>query len=99
MLRRSLIRLSSTSTKKGRRTVVRDPRKKKAALASAQVQRWEDKPTDDQLQTHSTPPPLPPAFAPSESNQAGVGSTLGSYMLAGVGVTMGFTLVKVVFGI
>jgi hypothetical protein len=56
------------------------------------------------------PPPLPPniaaesstrtplAFEPSPANQQSVGSTMVSYALAGFGVTLGFVLVRVLFG-
>lgn len=94
MLRQSLVRLSSA---KAPRTIIRDPRKKKVAQSATSVQvvnpdekKWVDSP-------QPVTPPVP--FAPSEKNQDSVGSTLGSYVLAGVGVTLGFTLVKVVFGV
>ena len=94
MFRRSLVRLSSAKTP---RTIIRDPRKKKIAKSATSVQvvnpdekNWVDSP-------QPVTPPVP--FAPSAKNQENVGSTLGSYMVAGVGVTLGFTLVKVVFGV
>ena len=90
----SLRRFSSKTGKGSRRTVVRDPRKKKIITPTSAVKVRED--TEIQ-QTPVTPPAAP--FAPSGQNQERVGSTLGSYALAGVGMTLGFTLVKVVFGI
>ena len=96
MLCRSLIRLSA-STKNTARTIVRDPRKKKSNPSSAALQlNRELNQVDNELNKPVTPP-IP--FAPSQENQDGVGSTLGSYVLAGVGVTMGFTLVKIILGV
>jgi hypothetical protein len=43
-----------------------------------------------------SPPPLP--FAPSQQNQESIGSTVASYALAGFGVALGVTLVRVVLG-
>ncbi len=92
MFRNSLRRFSNA---KAGRTIIRDPRKKKAIRPLSFV---EIANSDESKQ--NTPPVTPPIpFAPLEKNQESVGSVLGSYVLAGVGVTMGFALVKVVFGI
>mmetsp|Transcript_11586 Transcript_11586/g.14600 ORF Transcript_11586/g.14600 Transcript_11586/m.14600 type:complete len:98 (+) Transcript_11586:58-351(+) len=97
MLRRSIIRLSPA---KSGRTIVRDPRKNKRVgrpSSEVQVQNEGELQADRQFPKPATPP-IP--FAPPADNQdGGVGSTLGSYVLAGVGVTLGFTVVKLVFGV
>jgi hypothetical protein len=92
MLRSSLIRLSSSNVK---RTVVRDPRKKKVrpSLTSLELRRKEENQVDVLKPVNQ---PLP--FAHSGNDQGSVGSTLGSYVLAGVGVTLGFTLVGLILG-
>jgi hypothetical protein len=38
------------------------------------------------------------AFEPSAENQQSVGSSLGSYMLAGAGMAIGFSIVGAIFG-
>ena len=76
------------------RTIVRDPRKI-AKRAPAVVPVAEG--SQEQPPQRIPPPPLP--FQPSQRNQESVGSTLASYMLAGVGETMGEVLVRVALGI
>jgi len=49
--------------------------------------------------TSSTGTPPTPLFAPSEQNQQSIGSSLGSYALAGAGMAMGFALVRLVVGV
>lgn len=90
------IRLSST---KAGRTIVRDPRKKKIAVSSSSsVQlREENKEVTGNVQYPKQSSHIP--FAPSNQNQESVGSTLASYALAGVGMTMGFALVRILFGV
>ena len=88
MLRRSIPILS----KKASRTIVRDPRKRKAALSAIVERQEEEKRLARQQES-------PPAFAPSSHDQQSVGSSLGSYALAGAGMAMGFALVRVVFGV
>ncbi len=94
MFRRSII---SLSTSKGGRTIVRDPRKNKKVprqLSAVQVQR------EETINTQFPKPVTPLPFAPrSDERSGGIGSTLGSYVLAGVGVTLGFTVVKLVLGV
>jgi hypothetical protein len=94
MYRRSIAAFS----KQAGRTIVRDPRKLKTNKRLPVAQ---SAPTD-----HNVPAPLsepttrsPMPFEPSQHNQQSIGSSLGSYMLAGVGVTMGVILVRVVLGV
>jgi hypothetical protein len=90
MYRRSLIALS----KQTGRTIVRDPRKKSKRVPAVRP--------EDPSQVEQVPPPLPMQqplpFQPSNQNQESLGSTMASYALAGVGVTLGFTLVRVLIG-
>lgn len=83
MLRRSLVLLS-----KPRRTIVRDPRKRRIPSiphhAPAEI---------DQTQERR-----PLSFEPSSENQSAVGSSLGSFALAGAGMALGFSIVGAVFG-
>jgi hypothetical protein len=95
MLRRVPTRRLRFSSKAGR-TIVRDPRKKKNAPILSALQLKQDK-WEREVQTPPQATPVP--FAPSRQNQESVGSTLGSYALAGVGMTLGFALVRVLFGI
>jgi hypothetical protein len=88
MYRRSLIALS----KQTGRTIVRDPRKKIKRVPAIRP--------EDPSQVEQVPPPLPmQPFEPSNQNQESVGSTMASYVLAGIGVTLGFTLVRVIIGV
>ncbi len=83
---------------KASRTIIRDPRKAKRIQKAAVVAAREKE--DDSLQAHQPPqheisqPRM--SFEPSPENQQSLG--LGSYMLAGVGVAMGVTLVGAIFG-
>lgn len=76
------------------RTIIRDPRKHKK-IRSALVAKQEERAANE-VQLHQQPksPPLP--FEPSSQNQQSLG--LGSYMLAGVGVAMGVTIVGAILG-
>ena len=89
MFRRSAYNLANQAS----RTIVRDPRKKKAVPAV--------KNSLGGGHPVSAPPP-PPAqplpFEPSQQNQESLGSSLASYALAGVGVSLGVILVRAVFG-
>ena len=96
MFRRPLIVMSN----KGR-TIIRDPRKTKKSR-DAQKQRAIVATKANEIEEHS---PIVPqsnldrprmAFEPSTTNQQSLG--LGSYMLAGVGVAVGVTIVSAIFG-
>jgi hypothetical protein len=90
MYRRSIVALA----KQTGRTIVRDPRKKSTRLPAVHP--------EDPSQLEHVPPPLPERqplpFEPSNQNQESLGSTMASYVLAGIGVTLGFTLVRVIVG-
>eukprot|EP00566_Odontella_aurita_P034912 CAMPEP_0113560914 /NCGR_PEP_ID=MMETSP0015_2-20120614/19698_1 /TAXON_ID=2838 /ORGANISM="Odontella" /LENGTH=86 /DNA_ID=CAMNT_0000462677 /DNA_START=205 /DNA_END=465 /DNA_ORIENTATION=+ /assembly_acc=CAM_ASM_000160 len=75
------------------RTVVRDPRKKKAKASAVVPQ---EQAVRQPQKANILKQPLP--FVPSEQNQQAVGSTLGSYMLMGAGVSVGFALVGALLG-
>ena len=85
------------------RTIIRDPRKTKK-LRATQKQRAIVATKANEIEEHS---PIVPsnnnqvdrprmAFEPSTTNQQSLG--LGSYMLAGVGVAVGVTIVSAIFG-
>lgn len=88
MLRRSLLVLSKHGDK---RTIVRDPRKR---TLPATVRTTNDDEQQTEIQPHKTPLP----FEPTTQNQQAVGSTLGSYVLMGAGVAVGFAIVGALFG-
>jgi len=91
MLRRSLIVLSKPSARTGR-TIVRDPRKAKSKPPTSAITQQTQQ---QQIRQHYRPlKPLP--FAPNDQNQQTMG--LGSYVIAGFGVALGFTLVGALFG-
>lgn len=91
MFRRSIPILSKKAPS---RTIVRDPRKNRAAVS----QLVEQQENEIANQSNDNSGPVQP-FEPSTQNQQSLGSTLGSYALAGVGMSMGFALVRVVFGV
>mmetsp|Transcript_5407 Transcript_5407/g.7947 ORF Transcript_5407/g.7947 Transcript_5407/m.7947 type:complete len:95 (-) Transcript_5407:126-410(-) len=93
MLRRSLPLLS----KRGDRTIIRDPRKKRPPAIPPEQQTGVVPSVPEQQQFGNRPLPLP--FEPSQQNQQSVGSTLGSYVLMGAGVSIGFVLVGALFGV
>ena len=93
MFRRSLATLSNRNSNASSRTVVRDPRKNKTALSQLVKQEEEEQHLVNQADSH------PPPFAPSQPNQQSIGSSLGSYALAGAGMSLGFILVGAVFGL
>eukprot|EP00571_Detonula_confervacea_P015264 CAMPEP_0172299690 /NCGR_PEP_ID=MMETSP1058-20130122/1936_1 /TAXON_ID=83371 /ORGANISM="Detonula confervacea, Strain CCMP 353" /LENGTH=102 /DNA_ID=CAMNT_0013009219 /DNA_START=176 /DNA_END=484 /DNA_ORIENTATION=+ len=96
---------------KASRTIIRDPRKTKRAVVVAMKKKASSTNNNDN-DSHSLevqqPPShnvghagqLPRLFEPSSAsqNQPSLGQSLGSYMLAGVGVAMGVTLVGALFG-
>jgi hypothetical protein len=89
-------------SKQVKRTIVRDPRKNKAALSQIKVREDETSPlvSDQQQQQQqqnflqNTNP-----MAPPQQGQQSFGSTMGSYVLYGAGITLGFTLVRLVVGV
>lgn len=83
-----MLRKTHVLFSKSRRQIVRDPRKRVPSVIRPQ----ESQPVEHQEQRQ------PLAFEPSPENQHSVGSTLGSYMLAGAGMAIGFTLVGALFG-
>mmetsp|Transcript_20476 Transcript_20476/g.44351 ORF Transcript_20476/g.44351 Transcript_20476/m.44351 type:complete len:95 (-) Transcript_20476:53-337(-) len=93
MFRRSAIVMANQA----RRTIVRDPRKKSVPAVSTQLPAAaaaaESHPVQQQAPQQQ---PLP--FEPSQQNQESVGSSLVSYAVAGVGVALGVTLVRVIVG-
>ena len=76
------------------RTIIRDPRKHKK-IRSALVAKQEERAANE-VELHQQPksPPLP--FVQPTQNQQSLG--LGSYMLAGVGVAVGVTIVGAILG-
>mmetsp|Transcript_16238 Transcript_16238/g.32700 ORF Transcript_16238/g.32700 Transcript_16238/m.32700 type:complete len:91 (+) Transcript_16238:2671-2943(+) len=76
------------------RTIIRDPRKQKT-IRSALVTKQEERAVN-QVQVHQQPQPPSLPFEPSTQNQQSLG--LGSYMLAGVGVAIGVTVVGAILG-
>jgi len=87
MFHRSL-RVAIANSKQGR-TIVRDPRKKKILKHPvANV---------SQNSQDLLPKPLPFPIAPLEGNQHGT-QGLGSYMIAGAGMAIGFSIVGAIFG-
>ena len=94
MYRRSLQILAQQTT---RRTVVRDPRKrtKLPSTASREVVPSKNSQAPVQQQQQQRPP-LP--FEPTHQQQESIGSSMASYALAGVGVTLGVVLVRVILG-
>ena len=91
MYRRSIGALA----KQAGRTIVRDPRKT-AASKSVPANVAQDNQRAAASPSKVQPPTLP--FEPSQQNQESIGSSLASYALAGVGVTLGVVLVRVVLG-
>ena len=98
MFRRPVTALMSN---KASRTIIRDPRKTKRIMQKAAVVAARDQENNNNnLQVHQPSqaevgrPRM--SFEPSVENQRSLG--LGSYMLAGVGVAMGVTLVGAIFG-
>ncbi|MGK3733480.1 MAG: hypothetical protein ACI8RD_001013 [Bacillariaceae sp.] len=109
-----LLSKATTNTPNKRRTIVRDPRKVKkienvpvavtTTSSSTQnqslpslleEQRQQQNDYNNKLKISS---PFQPASTDNDNQPQSIGSTLASYMLAGVGVAMGATLVGVLFG-
>ena len=100
MMRRSLGVMSN----KGSRIIIRDPRKAKQAReqtrSAVAVQddahyTIQQQQQQQNLQSHGIAQPRM-AFEPSAQNHQSLG--IGSYMLAGAGVALGFTIVGAIFG-
>ena len=92
MFRRSIALL----TKEGR-TIVRDPRKRRLpAVRTEETQNSQTSLLTPSQQTAPQKAPLP--FQPTSENQQAVGSSLGSYVLMGAGMAVGFSIVGAIFG-
>ena len=90
MFRRSIYVLANRTG----RTIVRDPRKTRSLPpVSSDGPSQATTPASQPLQQQR---PLP--FEPSQHNQESLGSSLVSYAIAGVGVSLGVILVRVVLG-
>jgi hypothetical protein len=95
MFRRSLVALSS----KTGRTVVRDPRKRSSKLpATVQPPHLDDQLTPQPYHPSNTTP-LPFVASNNQQDQPSFGSSMVSYALAGVGMTLGFILVGSILGV
>ena len=90
MLRRTLAVLGKNKP----RTIVRDPRKKRLPAKLTQTSR--DSAVEQQETRIAERQQM--AFEPSRQNQQSIGSTLGSYALAGFGMSVGFAFVGALFG-
>ena len=75
-----------------KRTVVRDPRKKAAPMIIHPV---DNNNATSQLPSQQTPLPIAP---PQHQQPPSAATTLGFYMLAGIGVSLGFALVGAILG-
>ena len=98
MFRRSLLSMQANA----RRTVVRDPRKTKKKTVTKAVSIRQENQSADHFPMQSNPsnsPPPTPFHGMAQNQEQSVGSTFGTYMLLGAGVTMGFTVVRLIFGI
>ena len=92
MLRRSVVALTKPAVQQTGRTIIRDPRKQRAAKEAAAKA------------VVNQPPPPPPAPRLTDAgplpnlnqNQQPMG--LGSYVLAGAGLALGFAFVGALFG-
>jgi len=95
MYRRSLACMAKQQASTGR-TIVRDPRKSRAAASALKTQ-------EPSAPVSVPPPPPPPArptlpFEPSRENQQTIGSTLASYAIAGMAVSLGVGIVRLFIG-
>jgi hypothetical protein len=89
MFRRSLVVMS----KQAERTIVRDPRKKRVpAVRAERTSLAEIQPTNQTPRRQLLP------FEPNPQNAQAVGSSMVSYMLAGAGMAVGFSIVGAIFG-
>jgi len=82
-----------------KRKVVRDPRKGSKGTKVQTLVRMEEEENNRRLQEIHNGDEKRLPFGPSYENEQSVGSSLGSYALAGAGMALGFTLVRVVFGV
>ena len=103
MFRRSVMKLAG----RPHRTNARGPRKQRAMKGAAASQVPAEQTAAASQQSLQTPPSQPPPqqyqqqplpFAPSSQNQESLGSSLVGYAVAGFGVALGVTLVRVVIG-
>lgn len=95
MLRRSLTSgysIRTFSTNSPGRNVVRDPRKSKVKKYAMVNQEH-----DTQIDQHDSKREQP--FALLDEDKQSFGSSMGSYMFAGAGMALGFTLVGAIFGV
>lgn len=101
MFRRSVMKLAG----RPHRTIVRDPRKQRAMKGAAASEVPAEQP--QQSSSLQTPPSQPPPqqyqqqplpFTPNSQNQESLGSSLMGYAVAGFGMALGVTLVRVVIG-
>jgi hypothetical protein len=81
-------------SKQAERTIVRDPRKKRVPAVRAET--TTRSPAEIQP-TNQTPRQMLP-FEPNPQNVQAVGSSIVSYMLAGAGMAVGFSIVGAIFG-
>jgi hypothetical protein len=86
MFRRTLNLLQQ----KGARTIVRDPRRKAKVASSSLVPQQEPK----DLSSNPFPPSSPFPFP----QQSQIAPGLGSYVLMGAGMSLGFAVVGLIFG-
>jgi hypothetical protein len=89
-------------SKQVKRTIVRDPRKNKAALSQLKVREDETSPlvsNQEQPEQQHHPIHNPNPMAPPQQVRQSFGSTMGTYVLYGAGITLGFTLVRLVVGV
>ena len=89
-----MFRRSSLALAKGSRTIIRDPRKAKELREKAQSAITVQK--EISLQQGQPPSPTMMPFEPATQNQQSLG--IGSYMLAGAGMALGFSIVGALFG-
>lgn len=73
---------------------MRDPRKKRLPAIRPEQEPKGDLQPQENLNTRLRPLP----FEPNQQLQQSVGSGLGSYMLMGAGMALGFTLIGALFG-
>eukprot|EP00956_Cyclotella_meneghiniana_P031206 scaffold81127_cov67-Cyclotella_meneghiniana.AAC.3 len=90
-----MFRRSSLALAKGSRTIIRDPRKAKELREKARSAITVHK----EISLQQGQPPASPSmmpFEPATQNQQSLG--IGSYMLAGAGMALGFSIVGALFG-
>mmetsp|Transcript_28717 Transcript_28717/g.34090 ORF Transcript_28717/g.34090 Transcript_28717/m.34090 type:complete len:159 (-) Transcript_28717:46-522(-) len=95
MLRRSLTSgcsIRTFSTKPPGRNVLRDPRKRKVKKYAVVNQEY-----DTQIDQHDSK--REQLLVPWDKDKQSFGSSMGSYMFAGAGMALGFTLVGAIFGV